>query len=76
MVDNSQGKYKRGPSLGVQWLGLQASTARVGVQSLSGELRFCRLKKKPNRKETGKVQGNSSELRICAFRWKEYFVFY
>ena len=27
-------------------------------------------------KETPKVQENSSELRLCAFRRKEYFVFY
>ena len=35
---------------GLPWgWGLQASTAGVGVQSLFGELRFCRLKKKPRK---------------------------
>jgi len=67
-IDNSQGKYKRGPSLVVRTPSFHSrgrgSVPIWGTKILQAE------------KETPKVQENSSELRLCAFRRKEYFVFY
>ena len=49
-------KKKTRNSLGVQWLGLSAFTARAGVQSGVGELRFCKPHGVTKRKKKKKIR--------------------